>query len=107
MSGIRTCPELRHKRKNNQAVLELMPALTIQITKEENEKLRKELQSQKEKENELKMVKDQVNSMQSMLEKLIVGLSDTADQQHLNTVAKSLFSSGLLKTITMPTSPIS
>jgi hypothetical protein len=55
------------------------------------------LAEQKEKENELKIMKEQMNSMQSMMEKLIVGLSNTTDQQQLNTLAQSLFSSGVIK----------
>jgi glutathionylspermidine synthase len=55
------------------------------------------LESQKEKEDELSSIKQQFNNMQSMLEKLVEGLSNTKDQQQINSVATSLFSSGLLK----------
>jgi hypothetical protein len=55
------------------------------------------LESQKQKEDEISTIKQQFNNMQSMLEKLVEGLSKTKDQQQVNTVAASLFSSGLLK----------
>jgi hypothetical protein len=93
-----TNTEILEGNDKKRGYIEAMPALTIQITKEENEKLRKELESQKKKENEVKAMREQVNSMQSMLEKLIAGLSNTTDQQQLNVMAKSLFSSGVLKT---------
>ena len=38
--------------------------------------------------------------MHSMLEKLIGGLSKATDQNELNMVAQSMFSSGILKEIT-------
>ena len=37
------------------------------------------------------------NNMQSMLEKLILGLTETKNQEQLNTLAESLFTSGVLK----------
>jgi hypothetical protein len=55
------------------------------------------LESQKHKEDELKDMKVQFNTMQSMLEKLIAGLSKTSDQQQFNTMTQSLLSSGVLK----------
>ena len=42
-------------------------------------------------------MKDQFNTMQSTLEKFIIGLSKTTDHQQFNTVVRSLFSSGALK----------
>jgi hypothetical protein len=47
------------------------------------------------------------NNMQSMLEKLIAGLSTNTDQNKLDSVAQSLFSCGVLKTSTTQTSDIS
>ncbi|HZD81702.1 MAG TPA: hypothetical protein VE076_02390 [Nitrososphaeraceae archaeon] len=41
----------------------------------------------------------QFNNMQSMLEKLIAGLSKTSDQQEFNTMTQSLLSSGVLKVV--------
>ena len=46
------------------------------------------------------IMEERFNNMQSMLEKLIAGLSKTADQQQANTIAQSLFSSGMLKPAT-------
>ena len=42
-------------------------------------------------------LEERFNDMQSMLEKLISGLSKTTDQQQLNSIAESLFSSGVVK----------
>jgi hypothetical protein len=42
-------------------------------------------------------MEERFNNMQSMLEKLIAGLSKTRDQQQVNNMAASLFSSGVLK----------
>ena len=44
-------------------------------------------------------MEERFNSMQSMFEKLIAGLSKTTDQQQLNNVTQSLFSSGILKPV--------
>jgi ribosomal protein L37E len=53
----------------------------------------------KEQENsKYKSVEERLNGMQSILENLVAGLSRTTDQQQLNSVAQSLFSSGALKT---------
>jgi hypothetical protein len=43
------------------------------------------------------MLEERFNSIQSMLEKLVMGLSKTSDEHKLNTIAESLFSSGILK----------
>jgi len=64
------------------------------------------LESQKEKEDKLTVMEKQFNNMQSMLEKLIAGLSKTSDQQQFNTMTQSLLSSGVLK-IVSPPSPAS
>jgi integrase/recombinase XerD len=48
-------------------------------------------------ETKFKAMEERVNRMQSILEKLIAGLSKTTDQQQANTIAQSLFSSGMLK----------
>jgi hypothetical protein len=57
-------------------------------------KLREE---QKKKEDKLEMMEEKFDAMKSMMEKLIIGLSKTKDQQQLNTIAQSMFSSGILK----------
>jgi len=55
------------------------------------------LEDQKQKEDRLSAMERQFNIMQSMLEKLVAGLSKTTDRQQFNNLAQSLFSSGLLK----------
>jgi integrase/recombinase XerD len=55
------------------------------------------LESQKEKEDELKVIKDQQTAMNDMLLKLVASLANTTDQAQLNTIAKSLANSGILK----------
>ena len=65
------------------------------------------LESQSKKEDELKDMKVQFNTMQSMLEKLIAGLSKTSDQQQFNTMTQSLLSSGVLKVVVAAPSPSS
>jgi hypothetical protein len=55
------------------------------------------LESEKQKEDKLSMMEERFNNIQSMFEKLIADLSNTTDQQHINIVAESLFSSGILK----------
>jgi predicted amidophosphoribosyltransferase len=62
------------------------------------------LESQSKKEDELKDMKIQFNTMQSMLEKLIAGLSKTSDQQQFNTMTQSLLSSGVLKVAALSSS---
>ena len=44
-------------------------------------------------------MEERFNNMQSMLERLVAGLSKTTDQQLANTIAQSLFSSGMLKPV--------
>jgi hypothetical protein len=44
------------------------------------------LESRKQEEDKLTIMEKQFNNMQSMLEKLIAGLSKTSDQQQLNTM---------------------
>jgi integrase/recombinase XerD len=56
------------------------------------------LEGQKQKDDKIDSLENTVNTMQSTLEKLIVGLSKTRDHQQFNTVVQSLFSSGVLKT---------
>jgi hypothetical protein len=55
------------------------------------------IQEQKEREDKFKYMEEKFDVMQSMMEKLIIGLSKTTDQQQLNTVAQSMYSSGILK----------
>lgn len=52
----------------------------------------------KEQENsKYKSLEERLNGMQSMMENLVTNLSKTPDQTQLNSVAQSLFSSGILK----------
>ncbi len=55
------------------------------------------IQEQKEKGDELKYLEEKFDVIQSMMEKLIIGLSKTTDQQQFNTIAQSMLSSGILK----------
>ena len=44
-----------------------------------------------------KAMEERFNNMQSMIEKLISHLTNTTDQQQANSIAQSLFTSGILK----------
>jgi integrase len=55
------------------------------------------LEEQKDKEDRLIKMEEQFNIMQSMMEKLILSLGKTTDQQQLNTLTESMFASGILK----------
>ena len=55
------------------------------------------LESEKQKEDKLTIMEDRFNNMQSMLEKLIIGLSRTENQQQFNLMAETLVTSGVLK----------
>jgi len=50
-----------------------------------------------EKDEQIKSLTDQFSSMKNMIESLVKGLSETKDQQQANTIAQSLFSSGMLR----------
>ena len=55
------------------------------------------LESEKNKQDRLAEVEAQLNNTQQMLQQLIAGLGKITDQQQINSMAKSLFSSGILK----------
>ena len=55
------------------------------------------LESQSKKEDELKTMKEQFNNIQSMLEKLITGITQVQNPQQFSVMAQSLFTSGVLK----------
>ncbi|MGA6989026.1 MAG: zinc ribbon domain-containing protein [Nitrososphaeraceae archaeon] len=57
------------------------------------------LESEKQKQDRLTLVEDQLNSTQQMLQQLIAGLGKMTDQQQINVMAKSLYSTGILKTV--------
>ncbi len=51
----------------------------------------------KEKDEQIKSLTDQFSSIKTMVEKLVSGLSDTKNQQQVNVIAHSLFTSGIMK----------
>ncbi|HZA70374.1 MAG TPA: zinc ribbon domain-containing protein [Nitrososphaeraceae archaeon] len=57
------------------------------------------IEEERKKEDKLEKMEEKFNAMQSMMERLLVGLSKETDQQQLNTIAQSMFSSGILKPI--------
>jgi integrase len=59
------------------------------------------LESEKQKQDRLTLVEEQLSSTQQMLQQLIESLGKIADQQQLNVLAQSMFSSGILKTSTI------
>lgn len=62
----------------------------------------KTLESEKHNWDRMTLVEEQLSSTQNMLRQLIERLGSITDQQQLNTVAQTLFSSGILKTSAMP-----
>jgi integrase/recombinase XerD len=60
------------------------------------------LESEKQKQDRLTSVEEQLSSTQHMIQQLITGLGKITDQQQLNTLAQSMFSSGILKAGTPP-----
>lgn len=57
------------------------------------------LESEKNRQDRLAEVEVQLNNTQQMLQQLIAGLGKITDQKQANLMAKSLFSSGILKMI--------
>jgi integrase len=55
------------------------------------------LESQKQKEDELSTMKQQFDNMQSMLEKVIMGMSNIEDPKQFSAIAQSLLTAGMLK----------
>ena len=55
------------------------------------------LESQKQKEDQLKMVQSQVDKMQLQLQALISVLGNTKDQSQVDNVAKALYNCGIIK----------
>jgi hypothetical protein len=56
------------------------------------------------KEDELKVMKEQFNAMQSQIQALIAAIGSTKDQNQVNNMARTLYDSGILN-IT-PASPL-
>ncbi len=50
-----------------------------------------------EKDEQIKSLTDQFSSMKTMVEKLVSGLSETKNQQQVNVIAHSSFTSGIMK----------
>jgi hypothetical protein len=88
-----TSENLLEGNDKNLGYISVIDSLTIN---EEN-RLRRQIKTQKENENELHGIKIQQASMQNMLMKLVESLASTTDQNQLNTIAKSLANSGILK----------
>jgi hypothetical protein len=61
---------------------------------EETDIIKEKLQ---EKDEQIKSLTDQFSSMKNMLEHVVKGLSETKDQQQVNSVTQSLFLSGVIK----------
>ena len=57
------------------------------------------LQEQKERDDKLIELEERFVTMQSMMEKLIGVLSRTTNQNQINTIAQSMFCSGILKSV--------
>jgi hypothetical protein len=55
------------------------------------------LDNQKQKEDELNVIKDQQTQTNEMLKTLIMSLANSTNQETINTLAKSLAASGILK----------
>jgi integrase len=53
----------------------------------------------REKDEQIRSLTEQFSSMKNMIESLVKGLSETKDQQQVDTITKTLFSSGVIKTI--------
>lgn len=75
--------------------IEAIPALTIQVTKEENEKLRGELELLNRRDNELNAMKEQVVSMQSQMQTVLSVLSSIKTQEGKQAIAKELILKGI------------
>jgi integrase/recombinase XerD len=54
------------------------------------------LESQSKKEDELKVMKEQFNAMQSQIQALIAAIGNTKDQIQVNNMASTLYQSGIL-----------
>jgi integrase/recombinase XerD len=58
---------------------------------------REALEEQKQKENQLNAVQSQLNSMQSQMQSLMSAFSNMNEQPQVDSMAKTLYSSGLIK----------
>ena len=55
------------------------------------------LESERQKQNRLENMETRLNSMQSMVEKLVLTVTNTADQVQQTELVKSMYESGWLK----------
>ena len=53
------------------------------------------LESQSKKEDELKVMKEQFNAMQSQIQALMTVIGNTKDQNQVNNMASTLYKSGI------------
>jgi hypothetical protein len=74
--------------------LEKQVTQLVQQSKEENYVVKGQLA---EKEEQIKSLSDKFDNLQSMVEKMISSLVNDSTQQGLYTIAKTMFSSGILK----------
>lgn len=51
----------------------------------------------KERDEQIEILKDQFSSMKKIIDQLVNGLSQSKDQSQINSVAMSLFNSGLFQ----------
>jgi len=56
------------------------------------------LESQKAKEDQLKTMSEQFNTIQSQMQTLLTAVANIKDQNRVNEFSKTLFDSGILKT---------
>jgi hypothetical protein len=99
-----------YKPTEKDVLLDYLKAISL-LTIEEENKLKEELSSYKErnkeqnyiitgklldKDNEIKRLNEQVDSLSSKFENMINNLNKITDQNSLNTIAQSMYSSGLI-----------
>ena len=91
--------EILEGNSKKKGYIEAVPALTIQITKEENKKLRGELELLNKRDNELNVMKEQVVSMQSQMQTVLSILSSINTQEGKQEIAKELILNGIYKKV--------
>ena len=57
------------------------------------------LESQSKKEDELKVMKEQFNAMQSQIQALMTAIGNTKDQSQVNNMASTLYKPGILNMV--------
>ncbi|MGC1133311.1 MAG: hypothetical protein WA941_10840 [Nitrososphaeraceae archaeon] len=92
--------EILEGNDKKKGYMEAIPALTIQITREENEKLRGELELLNKRDNELNAMKEQVVSMQSQMQTVLSILSSINTQEGKQEIAKELILKGIYRNTT-------